>query len=155
MDSSVTNAFDHSFPPNLRWDSCCDTSLWCICHQPSCLKMMQAFTCYLLIIAMWFPLSVSRNGIVSSEVMTDIDTYDCSGSITWSILFYTSLARLFLDTLGSVFSRDSMLVCWHLSFWRHPFLSVYSLPYGCLYLIQWLKDPFYLPSISSRWLKSR
>lgn len=155
MDSSVTNAFDHSFPSNLRWDSCCDTSLWCICHQPLCLKTMQAFTCSLHIIVMWFPLSVSRNDIVRSEVMADIDTYDFSGSITWSILFYTSLARVFLDTLGSIFPCASMLVCWHLSFLRHPFLSVYSLPYRCLYLIQWLMDPFYFLSISNRRLKSR
>lgn len=142
MDSSVTNAFDHSFPSNLRWDSCCDTSLWSICHQPLCLKMICRHSQVLYISSSRnFPFSVSRNGIVRSEVMADIDTYDCLGSITLSTLFYTSLARLFLVTLGSVIPCVSMLVRWHLSSLRHPFFLVCSPTYRCLYLIQWLKTP--------------
>lgn len=80
--------------------------------------------------------------IVGYEVKIDINTYACSGSLTSSILFYSSLAIIFLGTLTSVFPCASMLVFWHLLSLRYAFLPVYSILHNCLCLIHWQRTTF-------------
>lgn len=76
IDNTVINAFDHNFPPNLRWVSCCVTHLCdtfvtshCAWRWRALMEEGWLLQCSLHILAIWFPFCVSRDSIGGSEVI--------------------------------------------------------------------------------------